>query len=419
LAQLHDSSTASAAEPVAPPAPRPDQGEEPAPAPQLGRVARRGTGRLRRAWPTLRFVLGLALAGVVLWVLSGQRTELSGLGTLFDQLRWWWLVPAVVVELCSLACFAAMERRLLRAGGLHAPYVPLAGTTVGAQAITSSVPAGSAVALVYVFRWFRRFGADDTLAAWALVGTAVGAAVSLALVAAAGAALATDQGASLDLIPVIIGALVVTVAIGVLFIYERPLAAVVSWCVRVSRRLTGRPRGEVADVIQRVLDRVLAVRLGWRGVGAVVGWGLLNWVLDCACFAMAFLAVGSGIPWTGLLLAYGAGQLAANFPITPGGLGAVEGSITIALVAFGGSQAGTVDAVLVYRLISFWFVLLLGWACWGLLALAVRRGRWSRRALEAPVEVDPPEVDGVAADGVAADPVAVDPPEVDGVAVDE
>ena len=63
----------------------------------------------------------------------------------------------------------------------------------------------------------------------------------------------------------------------------------------------------------------------------------------------ALLAVGSSVPWKGLLLAYGAGQLAANLPITPGGLGAVEGSITIALVAFGGGRSVTVEAVLLYH----------------------------------------------------------------------
>ena len=36
-------------------------------------------------------------------------------------------------------------------------------------------------------------------------------------------------------------------------------------------------------------------------------------------FAFSFLAVGAGIPWKGLLLAYGAGQLAATLPIVPGG----------------------------------------------------------------------------------------------------
>ncbi len=87
-------------------------------------------------------------------------------------------------------------------------------------------------------------------------------------------------------------------------------------------------------------------------------------------------------------IAYGAGQLAAALPITPGGLGAVEGSITIALVAFGGAHVATVDAVLLYRLISFWLVLVIGWLLVGELALEVRWGRWSRQALSSTVEGD-------------------------------
>ena len=68
-----------------------------------------------------------------------------------------------------------------------------------------------------------------------------------------------------------------------------------------------------------------AVRLSWTQIGHVIAWGTTNWLLDCACFAMMFLAIHAPIPWSGLLLAYGAGQLAATLPITPGGLGVVEG----------------------------------------------------------------------------------------------
>ncbi len=100
-----------------------------------------------------------------------------------------------------------------------------------------------------------------------------------------------------------------------------------------------------------------------------------NWAADCACLALAFLAVGAGVPWRGLLLAYGAGQLASILPITPGGLGVVEGSLTIALVTFGGAEASTVAAVLVYRLISFWLALPVGWGAWGTLTLVGRRNR--------------------------------------------
>lgn len=308
------------------------------------------------------------------------------------------------MEAASLAAFARIQYELLGAGGVRAPQPTLFGLSLASTSITNSLPAGNAVAFVYSFRWYRRFGADDTIAAWSLVGTAVTATVSLSLVAAAGVAMATSYGASLDLIAVVIGILVVAIVLGVLFVYERPLAAAVGWSLRVMRRFTGRPRGDLVAHITRIVDRVTTVHLGWRQVGSLVSWALANWLLDCACFGFSFVAVGAAVPWKGLLLAYGAGQLAANLPITPGGLGAVEGSITIALVAFGGARTSTVEAVVIYRLISFWAELPVGWLTIGWLALTVRLGRWphSPLARTQPRALPAPTVAGVS----GADPEA-------------
>jgi len=347
---------------------------------------KRTLGLSRRFWAVVRYVAGLAALVIVLWVLSSHRSELTGVSSVLSHLRWWWIPPAVVVELASYVCFARMQASILKGGGLRAPSVPLVNMTFASQAIANSLPAGVAVSSVYGFRWYRRFGADDALAAWSLAGTFIASVVTLSLVAAGGLALAASQGASLDLVPVIVGVLLLTMAIGVLFVYERPLLVCVSWAVRASRRLIGRPRGDAEEQIQLAIKWVTTARLGWREVGEILLWGTSNWLLDCSCFAMMFLAVGTSIPWNGLLLAYGAGQLAATLPITPGGLGVVEGSITIALVAFGSSKTTTVDAVLMYRLISFWLVLLIGWSLWGVLGIQVRRGRWSRNVRDAEVE---------------------------------
>ena len=78
-------------------------------------------------------------------------------------------------------------------------------------------------------------------------------------------------------------------------------------------------------------------------------------------------------PGAGSCSWYGAGQLAANLPITPGGLGVVEGSLMIALVAYGGGQVSTVAAVLLYRIVSFWGFLPVGWLAWGGLTWRNRR----------------------------------------------
>jgi putative heme transporter len=359
-------------------------GGDPRPAGRTWRVAL----TQRRVWPVLRFVLGIGVLVFAVWALSGHRGELSGFSAVFEHLKWWWIPPALFVELASFVCFAGLQYEFLRCGGLFPPEGSLLKMTFASQAITNSFPGGTAFSAVYGFRWFRRFGADDTLAAWSLAGTVVASVVSLALVATAGLALATGEGASLDLIPVIVGVFVITLAIGALFVYERPLAAVVTWGIRASRKVVRRPHGDLAAEIQRIVGMVTAVRLGSRQVISIVLWGVANWLFDCACFAMMFLAVNAAIPWKGLLLAYGAGQLAATLPFTPGGLGVVEGSITIALTEFGGAHNSTLDAVLMYRVISFWLVLLVGWALWAQLALQVRRGRWTRAALDTPVEAE-------------------------------
>jgi len=261
--------------------------------------------------------------------------------------------------------------------------------TLAATAISNSIPAGPLVASVFAFRQYRRRGADDTLAGWTLVAVLVSVSVSLAILAAVGVVVAGSAGHGYDLTGVTLAVLGGTLALGVLFVQRDALVWVATATVRASRRLTGRPAGDGGAGVDRVIGRLAVVGLSPRGALAILGLGLANWALDCACLVCAFLAVGAPVPWRGLLLAYGAGQLAATLPITPGGLGVVEGSITVALVAFGGAEASTVSAVLLYRLISFWFILAVGWLFIGQLAVQVRRGRWPRQALNCEAEAGP------------------------------
>jgi hypothetical protein len=358
----------------------PDGGRHDSPAPiDPPPVVRATRPFLRRAWPFIRYAFGLGGAALVVWVLSSHTDELSGITSVFGHMTWAWLLPALAFEAASYVSLALVQRRLLATGGLLAPLPTLSVITLASQAIINSLPGGSAVATVYGFRWFRRLGASDSLAVWSLVATVVVGVISLALVATAGLGLAASYGASLDLVPVLVGVLIVTLALGALFLYHRPQRAIASWLLRTSRRVTGRQLARFEAAIARFLSQVATFRLSTRDIATLMVFGIGNWVFDCACFACSFLAVGAGIPWKGLLLSYGAGQLAANLPITPGGLGVVEGSITIALVAFGGNRLSTVEAVLIYRLISFWAQLVVGWTGAGWLAWGVRSGRWRRQ----------------------------------------
>lgn len=324
-----------------------------------------------RNW--LRWLVGLALAALVFYALAGRTGELSGASRYLVDVKWGWLVPAVVVEAASYVAFAAASQWLLRAGGLRVGLRTMTNITVVATTITNSLPAGPLVATVFQYRQYRRRGADDVLSAWALAGMLVAASVSLAVFAAGGVALAGAGGTSFDLLVPIVTVLAITVVIGALFIHQRSMV----WLLeRFRRLLNGRERSWArlgASQLERVATRLTAFRLSPTEAVAVLVFSLANWVLDCACLACSFRALGVGIPWKGLGLAYGAGQLAVNLPVTPGGLGVVEGSLTIALVAFGGSKVATVAVVLLYRILSFWLELPVGWTLWGWLAWRTRR----------------------------------------------
>ena len=135
---------------------------------------------------------------------------------------------------------------------------------------------------------------------------------------------------------------------------------------RRPRPRAARPR--VPARLQRV-GRLRVQPLPPRAIGAAAVGMLLSWLADLAVLALAFVALGERPPWAGLVLAYCLGQAASALPFTPGGLAVVEGGLTATLVAFGGCPAGTLTAVLLYRLISHWAVVPAG----GLVWLALRR----------------------------------------------
>jgi len=282
----------------------------------------------------------------------------------------------VAAEAGSFLAFTQVQRSLLRAGRADVAIGPMVVITLAANSITNSLPAGSVIAPVYSFRQFRRRGADQAVAGWSVVATFVALSVTLAVVAALGASVAGADGASRDLVGVTVGVLLVSLAMGAVFVQKRALVRAVTAFLRLCRRLPGWPRGELAAHIDRIIRRLTAVHLSPGQVAGVLTLGLAAWMLDCSCLALSFLAVGASVPWEGLLLAYGAGQLAANLPITPGGLGVVEGSLTIAIVAFGGAAPATVVAVLLYRILSFWLLLPIGWGAWAWLAWTSRRHPW-------------------------------------------
>jgi uncharacterized membrane protein YbhN (UPF0104 family) len=366
------------------------------PGPQPRRTGAR-PGFRRRWVRTVIVVLAIAVLTTVIVVdrhTLGQ--SLSAIGGL--DLRWFAL--AIVCECLSLTAFGLSRRRLLRADGHEATFGSVMAITYAGNAVSMSIPfAGAQLAAVFSYQQFRRRGLDPALTGWALGVSAIASSSALALVLVVGA---LAGGAPLATAAGFLGAAVFALpAITVILALRYPRARVaanslLSWAVRVIRRVFRKPGIDPA-ALDELLGRLATIRLGWLSYAEVFGLAVANWLFDCACLACAIRATGQPVPWHGLLLAYGAGAVAGSTGVTPGGFLIVEAALTAALTAAGLSAGPALGAVLAYRLVNFWMILLGG----GVALIVLTRMKHVRRY--AQIE-ERPRTDGQGAPGHVEQP---------------
>src|SRR5215472_7742560 len=376
-------------------APPPDTGHGPGPQP-TGTGARPGIRRWVRA-----VIVVLAIAVLITVIVVDRHTlaeSLSAIGGL--DLRWFAL--AIVCEFLSLTAFGLSRRRLLRADGHKATFGSVMAITYAGNAVSMSIPfAGAQLAVVFSYQQFRRRGLDPALTGWALGVSAIASSSALSLVLvvgafAGGAPLATAVG--------FLGAAIFALpAITVILALRYPRARIVanrllSWVVGLIQRIFHRPGIDPA-ALEGLLKRLATIRLGWLGYAEVFGLAVANWLFDCACLACAIRATGQPVPWHGLLLAYGAGAVAGSTGVTPGGFLIVEATLTAALAAAGMNAGPALGAVLAYRLVNFWMILLGGGVALIVLTRMKRIRRYPRIARN-------PGADGHSAPGHEAQPTA-------------
>ena len=310
-------------------------------------------------------LLPIAPLAFVLVVLHSRRAITRSFGRI-GHTHWSWLLVGVALEAMSMSTFALMQGRLLRVGGKRVGAKPMIATILAANSLSVSVPlAGPELGAALTYRRFREQGADRSLASWTLV---VGGAVSWL-----GAMVILVGGGVLSGNLVIAG---VTILLGLL----AGLGCLALWFglrhVRVRTLLT-----RVASWVVRAASRILRRRPAHDPVAEVTGWfaslhslrpskaewnvigtlGLGNWFTDVGVLAMSILALGAAVPWRSLLLVYALAIIVGSLGLTPGGVGLVEGTLCVGLVSAGLPATLALGAVLLYRLVSFWLVMFVGW----------------------------------------------------------
>ncbi|GAA1103296.1 lysylphosphatidylglycerol synthase transmembrane domain-containing protein [Nocardiopsis metallicus] len=136
---------------------------------------------------------------------------------------------------------------------------------------------------------------------------------------------------------------------------------------KMRRAVTSRLRPYLSGVLPRLLDmlqRPVSLLLG-------VGGTLLLTVAFVLCLhfsVLAFAGPGLHVSLVAVAVVFLAGNAVGSAAPTPGGLGAVEAALIGGLTAVAGVPAAVaLPAVLLFRLLTFWFPVLPGWAAFSYL----------------------------------------------------
>ncbi len=344
---------------------------------ELPRVSLDDTGgppRPRRVRP-LRLTLKVLAVAVVLWffvlpLIPGMRKAASELSSVNPAL----LGAGLVLQLAALFAYTMLTMAALGDGRKFISKMRLFRIQMSTKALSSIVPGGSAAGSALGYRLMTLSGVAGADAGFALATAGLGSAVMLNVILWVGLIVSIPiRGVNkLYGTAAIFGIIIMGTAAALVFgLMEGQGRAerVLRWIARKFGLSEDRAGAAVRQVGGRLEDLAADRQLMLR----VAAWAAANWLLDAASLWVFLRAFGSSVDPDALIIAFGLANVFAVIPVTPGGLGIVEGIYIPTLVGFGLTRANATLGVLTYRIAQYWFPILFG----GALYATLRVGPWS------------------------------------------
>ncbi|HKD88269.1 MAG TPA: lysylphosphatidylglycerol synthase transmembrane domain-containing protein [Streptosporangiaceae bacterium] len=344
-----------------------------------GELAAPGAGR--RPWQAVvRYLVGAAVGAGVVVLLLPKRSDLLAAWHQLGTGDLGWVAAAVGAEGLSLLTFAWLQQRVLRLSGAMVPLPGLFALSLANDAIANTVPGEPAVSSAYRYRYYRRCGASAASAGWTIFTILIAQAIGMSLMLLLGVMVALAGSRSPAGAGVTVAGLVIVAGAVAILIRRDLVLRLAAALMRLLRLVTGYPRANIGSRIDGTLERMGEIPLSSRSTAGIVAIATAAWCSDLLCLLCGFRAVHAAIPWQGVLLAYGVAQVAGSFPLVPGGLGIVEGSLAVVLAAYGAGRVGAVSAALAFRLVNFWLAIAVGWVTAAVLTRTMIRETAARQS---------------------------------------
>ncbi|MEV4193043.1 lysylphosphatidylglycerol synthase transmembrane domain-containing protein [Streptomyces toxytricini] len=266
--------------------------------------------------------------------------------TIVGEAEWGWVGAALAFS--ALTYFAAAMSLL----GFVPERVPFLRTVVAqvAGSFVKLVAPAAVGGVALNTRFLQRAGVRPGLAV-ASVGASqlFGLASHVLLLLAFGYLTGTEKTPEMTPSRTVIAGLL-TVAVLVLVVTAVPF---------LRKFVVTRVRALFAGVVPRMLDVLQRPQKLMTGIGGML--------LLTGCFVMCLDASirafggGEALSYASIAVVFLAGNALGSAAPTPGGIGAVETTLTLGLIAAGLDKEVAISAVLLFRLMTFWLPVLPGW----------------------------------------------------------
>lgn len=267
-------------------------------------------------------------------------------GTTISEARWGWVGAALAFS--ALTYFAAAMSLL----GFVPERVPFLRTVLAqvAGSFVKLVAPAAVGGVALNTRFLQRAGIRPGLAV-ASVGASqlFGLASHILLLLSFGYLTGTEKTPEMTPSRTVIAGLL-TVAVLVLVVTAVPF---------LRKFVATRVRALFAGVVPRMLDVLQRPQKLLTGIGGML--------LLTGCFVMCLDASirafggGEAISYASIAVVFLAGNALGSAAPTPGGIGAVETTLTLGLIAAGVDNQVAFSAVLLFRVMTFWLPVLPGW----------------------------------------------------------
>lgn len=288
------------------------------------------------------------------------------------------LAVGFLLVMASIACYSGLTRTALIEPGDRIPHARMYRIQLSTRALANVVPGGNATASALGFRLIIQAGASTSGAAFALATAGLYSAVVLNLLFwLALLASLPSQGADWAMAATAGVGLSLLIGIGIVgFAITRRDSRVHRLAVRIANRVRVDPE-RITGLLHELRLRFVALRRQPALLARLTAWSLLQWTFDMAALWTFLAAFDIRLHPIVLVLVFGAANIAAAVPLTPGGIGIIEGVYIAALVQLGFTFQAAALGVAAYRLAHYLFPILTG----GFAYLTLRAGPWQLRPL--------------------------------------